>query len=228
MSYLICTFGPDVADRADFDFVSRDAPAGPAWALRAVVEQVAAVALLILLLPFFVAIILAIRIETPGPALFRQPRFGRDRRSFEVLKFRTMCREGCDRSGAGQTADRDPRITRVGTFLRRSSLDELPQLINVIRGEMSLVGPRAHPCGMEVCGRLCDEVDPRYHARHVVRPGITGWAQVNGSRGAVKSPEALRQRVDLDLDYVARWSPLLDLWILVRTLAVAIHPDAGG
>jgi len=207
--------------------MSPPAPGGVLWRLRAAAEWSAALALLIFFLPFLAVVACAILLESGRPVLFRQPRFGLNGGRFDALKFRTMLQSGCDPSGAGQTANQDPRITRVGNVLRRTSFDELPQLWNVLRGEMSLIGPRAHPCGMEVGGRLCEDVDPRYHARHVVRPGITGWAQVNGSRGAVKSPEALQRRTNLDLDYVANWTPALDLKIIAKTLGVLIHADAG-
>ncbi|MBX6744039.1 MAG: exopolysaccharide biosynthesis polyprenyl glycosylphosphotransferase [Acetobacteraceae bacterium] len=167
--------------------------------------------------PVLAAAALAIRLESPGPVLFRQWRFGLGSRPILVLKFRTMRIDGCDPTGEQRTAARDPRVTRVGRFLRRTSIDELPQLINVLRGDMSLVGPRPHPLHMRVGGAYYFEAVERYRARHLVRPGITGWAQVNGSRGEVDTIEKARRRVDLDLWYLDNWSLALDLRILLRT-----------
>jgi lipopolysaccharide/colanic/teichoic acid biosynthesis glycosyltransferase len=173
-------------------------------------------------LPLLLLIALAIRIDSPGPALFMQPRYGRGGRRFDVLKFRTMRAEMCDLSGGIQTGRSDPRITRVGWVLRRTSLDELPQLLNVIAGDMALVGPRAHPCGMRVEGRLCEEIVADYDLRHVVKPGITGLAQVSGSRGPVETEAELRQRVGFDLEYITGWSLRLDAVILFRTIGVCL------
>jgi lipopolysaccharide/colanic/teichoic acid biosynthesis glycosyltransferase len=124
-----------------------------------------------------------------------------------------------------QVRANDPRVTRLGAFLRRTSLDELPQLINVLRGEMSLVGPRPHAVGMKAAERDLQHIVSEYAHRHRVKPGITGWAQVNGSRGAVATPEALRRRLKLDLDYVSRASLCLDLQILLRTAPVMFGFD---
>ncbi|MGM0583109.1 MAG: sugar transferase [Pseudomonadota bacterium] len=186
-------------------------------------DFVCAAAALLLLAPLMGLIALAIRVETPGPALFRQPRYGLDGRRFDIFKFRTMRSDLCDASGGMQTLREDPRITRVGWVLRRSSLDELPQLLNVLRGEMSLIGPRAHPCGMRVDGRLCEEISPAYMSRHRMKPGITGLAQVSGSRGPVETEAQLHQRVALDLEYIETWSPGLDMRILLRTLGACVR-----
>jgi len=208
---------------------SRDvvAPSGLRLAFRDTCDWIAALVLTILLAPVLAAISVAILLDTGRPVLFKQPRFGRNQKPFLAWKFRTMVVSDCDLSGARQTEDHDPRITRVGRILRKTSLDELPQLFNVLAGDMCLIGPRAHPCGMRIEGELCEDIDPRYHLRHIVRPGITGWAQVNGSRGAVKDFEALSRRVDLDLEYIRRWSPLLDIRIFFRTIGVALHSDRG-
>jgi exopolysaccharide biosynthesis polyprenyl glycosylphosphotransferase len=160
----------------------------------------------------------AIRLDSKGPALYRQRRHGFNNRIITVLKFRTMRHD----PGAPlqQVRDNDPRITRIGAFLRRTSLDELPQLFNVLRGEMSLVGPRPHAIGMKTCERELTEIVSEYAHRHRVKPGITGWAQVNGSRGPVMSAASVRRRVRLDLEYVARSSLWLDLEILIRSAPV--------
>jgi exopolysaccharide biosynthesis polyprenyl glycosylphosphotransferase len=188
--------------------------------VKGLIDRFLALNFLIVMAPVLALISAAIAIESKGPVIFRQQRFGIGNVPFSIWKFRTMAVARCDPSGATQTSDNDPRVTRVGRFLRRTSLDELPQLFNVLRGEMSLIGPRAHPCGMTVEGQPCEALSSRYHLRHAVRPGITGWAQVNGSRGAVKSAEMLEERVSLDLYYIANWSLLLDMKILLKTVEV--------
>lgn len=195
-------------------------PSGIGWKLKLILEPVIAGILVLVLWPLFLAIALAITVESGLPILFVQPRFGRGGAPFSMFKFRTMRTHLCDLSGAQQTGDIDPRITRVGRFLRKTSLDELPQLLNVVSGHMALIGPRAHPCGMRVQGFLCETLDPRYHDRHVVRTGVTGWAQINGSRGAVKSADMLYRRVSLDLEYIENWTLLMDIRILLRTIVV--------
>ena len=174
-------------------------------------------------LPMLVIAVL-VKLDTPGPALYRQRRHGFNNRVFTVLKFRTMRHD----PGAplAQVRENDPRITAVGAFLRRTSLDELPQLFNVLRGDMSLVGPRPHAVGMKTCERDLTEIVAEYAHRHRVKPGITGWAQVNGSRGPVTSASSVRRRVRYDLEYVARSSLWLDLEVLIRTVPV-IFGDKG-
>ncbi|MFX0540915.1 sugar transferase [Roseovarius sp. S4756] len=203
------------------------APEGMAWSFKKALERSAALFLLALLLPLLLLIALFVKLDSRGPVLFIQSRFGQGGKPFNCYKFRTMHINECDQSGARQTADVDSRITRVGFVLRRASLDELPQIFNVIRGDMLLVGPRAHPCGMRVDGQLCEDLNRIYHTRHAVPPGITGWAQVNGSRGAVKSSQSLQRRVLLDRDYIRNWSLGRDLSILVRTLGVVFHRGHG-
>ncbi len=170
-------------------------------------------------------IAIAIRVDTRGPVLFRQFRHGWNNSEFQVLKFRTMEWWGTlDGTGAQQTRRNDTRITRVGRFLRRTSLDELPQLFNVLRGEMSLVGPRPHPVAMRTEDRLGHEITPEYSHRHRVKPGLTGLAQINGCRGATETAEQMRRRVAYDNSYIESWSMLLDLKILALTpLRVVLH-----
>jgi exopolysaccharide biosynthesis polyprenyl glycosylphosphotransferase len=170
------------------------------------------------LLPALGAIALAIRVDDPGPVLFKQRRHGYNNREFDIYKFRTM-RLGANPSDQvlKQTVRGDPRITRVGAFLRKWSLDELPQLFNVLRGEMSLVGPRPHAVVMRTEERLGEQIVPSYPHRHRVKPGITGWAQVHGARGATDTAEQLRRRIELDLYYIEHCSPLLDLKVLLMT-----------
>jgi len=164
---------------------------------------------------------LAVKLTTPGPVLFRQRRVGQDGEVIEVLKFRTMYADRCDPNAAQQTRRNDPRITPVGRFLRRFSLDELPQLLNVIGGSMSLVGPRPHALGVKAGAIVLDTL-PHYHARHNVKPGITGWAQINGCRGALDSAEKAQQRIVHDLYYILNWSLLFDLRIIKRTAWVIL------
>ncbi len=190
--------------------------------LKTIEDRVGAFLLLVLLSPLLLLIALLIRLESRGPALFKQKRYGFNNEEFTVYKFRSMRAETAQPAETPdaevQQATRDdPRITRVGRFLRKSSLDELPQLINVLRGEMSLVGPRPHAVAHnEQFGAVIDE----YFARHRVKPGITGWAQINGLRGETDTPEKMRRRVEYDLHYIDNWSILFDIRILFLTIFV--------
>ncbi len=189
-------------------------------------DRVGAFLLLMLALPFMAAIAVAIRCETAGPVLFRQQRTGLGNRPFTCLKFRTMHhRPPLEGQAAAfqQTVRGDHRVTRVGGWLRRTSLDECPQLLNVLRGDMSLVGPRPHAPNTTADGRLFQDIVTDYASRHRVRPGITGWAQVNGYRGETPDAASVVQRVQHDLFYVANWSMLLDLRILMRTALCVLH-----
>jgi putative colanic acid biosynthesis UDP-glucose lipid carrier transferase len=184
-------------------------------AAKLVVDKLGATLLLVLAVPMLMAVTLAILLETPGPVLFRQSRTGRGGRLFTVYKFRTMWHAAHARDGQ-QTMRGDPRCTRVGAFLRSTSIDELPQLWNVLRGDMSLVGPRPHAEGLHVRERsFC--ACAQYVQRQRVKPGLTGWAQIHGLRGAADTPEKLRRRVELDLYYVEHWSIWLDLKIIAHT-----------
>jgi lipopolysaccharide/colanic/teichoic acid biosynthesis glycosyltransferase len=170
----------------------------------------------------------AVWISSPGPVLFRQPRRGLDGAVITVLKFRTLRADCEDRLGTRQVENDDPRLTRIGAVLRRTSLDELPQLVNVLRGDMSLVGPRPHAVGMTVGGRPNAELLADYMQRYAVKPGITGLAQVNGHRGRVDTAEQLRSRLDYDLRYIQHCSLLLDLRILfVTALQIITVKDTG-
>jgi putative colanic acid biosynthesis UDP-glucose lipid carrier transferase len=174
-----------------------------------------------MLAPVFAAIALAIKLTSPGPIFFKQRRYGLEGEEILVYKFRTMTvlEDGDDVKQASRT---DSRITRIGRLLRRSSLDELPQLINVIEGKMSLVGPRPHAVAHN---ELYRKLISGYMIRHKVRPGITGWAQVHGLRGETDTVEKMEQRVHYDLDYLSNWSLMLDLRILVRTLRIVVSGD---
>jgi lipopolysaccharide/colanic/teichoic acid biosynthesis glycosyltransferase len=181
-------------------------------------DLIGAALALLFALPLFIAIGLAIKLTSRGPVLFRQRRYGIANSEFEIYKFRTMHSHLGDSSGIDQSRPGDPRVTLVGQILRRTSLDELPQLINVIRGDMSLVGPRPHVPGMRAAGMLYEHLVPSYFERHRMRPGITGLAQVNGFRGSTTERHAAIGRIDLDLTYIENWSFLLDARIIVATL----------
>jgi putative colanic acid biosynthesis UDP-glucose lipid carrier transferase len=204
-----------------------DRPLGGAARLaKAVEDRVLAALVLLLAGPLMLAVAVLIRLDSPGPALYRQQRFGFDGRPIQVLKFRTMHRDRCDSAGAPVVAARrgDPRVTRLGRYLRRTSLDELPQFVNVLKGEMSIVGPRPHAMAQSL--RYADLVDG-YLARQRVKPGITGWAQVNGLRGEAETLARMQERVRYDLHYIENWSLLFDLHIILRTLLVGFsHPNA--
>ena len=180
-------------------------------------DIVAASLLLLPALPLMGLIALLVRLDSPGPVLFRQRRHGFNNEEITVWKFRSM-RADADPSGAQQVALNDDRVTRVGRIIRNTSLDELPQLFNVLAGEMSLVGPRPHPIGMKTAGEDSARLVAEYAWRHRIKPGITGWAQIHGSRGPVHTAEEVRRRVELDVDYIERQSFWLDLYILLMTL----------
>jgi lipopolysaccharide/colanic/teichoic acid biosynthesis glycosyltransferase len=170
------------------------------------------------LAPLFAAIALSIKWTSPGPVFFTQYRYGHRSHRFRIYKFRTMYTHMSDRLGVKQTVTDDPRVTFVGKILRRTSFDELPQLINVIIGDMSLVGPRPHVPGMQAASTLYESLVPYYFQRHAIRPGITGLAQVSGCRGSTANAEAAISRVDYDLEYIERWSLWLDVKIIWRTV----------
>jgi putative colanic acid biosynthesis UDP-glucose lipid carrier transferase len=193
--------------------------------VKAVIDRLGAAVILTLCLPLMIVIALAIAAESPGPVLFRQRRNGWAGRLFTLYKFRTMHHVEPVAANAGQTRRNDPRCTRVGAYLRRSSLDELPQLWNVIIGDMSLVGPRPHADALHARERAGWELVAEYAQRQRVVPGMTGWAQVHGLRGGITSPEQLRRRVEFDLYYIDHWSLLLDLRILAMTPLAVLRAE---
>ena len=200
--------------------------AGWAGLAKAVEDRLLALLVVLFAGPLMLLVAALVRLESPGPALYRQQRFGFDNRPIAVLKFRTMYLDRCDPpDGAVSPARRrDPRVTPVGRFLRRTSLDELPQFLNVLRGEMSIVGPRPHATAQNE--RFAGLIDG-YLARHRVKPGITGWAQVHGLRGEVDTLAKMQERVRYDLHYIENWSLRLDLRIILRTFLVGFsHPNA--
>ncbi len=167
--------------------------------------------------PLLAVIAVLVKLDSPGPVFFRQMRYGFNNRMIEVFKFRTMRTDLADRDAERLTTRDDPRVTRIGRFLRRSSLDELPQFINVVRGEMSIVGPRPHARAAKAGGVLYADAVEAYAARHKVKPGITGLAQINGWRGETRTLEQINQRVAHDMAYIRNWSLWLDLKIIMIT-----------
>ncbi|MEN5083966.1 undecaprenyl-phosphate glucose phosphotransferase [Bosea sp. TWI1241] len=199
----------DVFDRpiAGWDLVLK-------WLFDKVIGSLA----LLLLSPLMLATAIAIKLDSRGPVLFRQKRYGFDNESIDVLKFRSLYHEMADQTAAKQVTKDDPRVTRVGRFIRRTSIDELPQLFNVVfKGNLSLVGPRPHVIHAKTANRAYEQVVDGYFARHKVKPGITGWAQVNGWRGETDTDDKIQKRVEHDLYYIENWSVLFDAYILLRT-----------
>jgi lipopolysaccharide/colanic/teichoic acid biosynthesis glycosyltransferase len=178
---------------------------------------VLALLLIVMLFPLMAAVTLAVKLTSRGPALFRQPRIGFNGQMLEIMKFRTMYVHCTDLLADEQTKRNDRRVTSVGRWLRRLSLDELPQLFNVLGGSMSMVGPRPHAPNTKAGGRLFADLIAQYALRHRVKPGITGWAQVNGWRGETETVEQIENRVMFDLHYIENWSMLLDIKIVLTT-----------
>lgn len=181
---------------------------------------------LLLVAPVMALIALAIRLDSPGPVFFRQRRHGFNQEEIVVWKFRSMRREAADATASRQVTAGDDRVTRVGRFIRATSLDELPQIFNVLSGEMSLVGPRPHAIGMKTGDTESARLVADYAHRHRIKPGMTGWAAIQGSRGPLHSEADVRRRVQLDIDYVERHSVWLDLWILLVTVPVLLGDRA--
>lgn len=188
-------------------------------AAKRMLDVVIATTALIILIPAFAVIAVLVRLDSPGPILFRQRRTGLNGRVFRILKFRTMTviEDGDAISHAKRD---DPRVTRIGDFLRKSSLDEMPQLINVILGHMSLVGPRPHALAHDA---QYSALLPHYGQRFAVRPGLTGLAQVKGFRGEIRQLDCMAQRVDADVEYVKTWSIRSDIVILLRTIPLILR-----
>ena len=186
--------------------------------LKQSMDYVLASVALLILSPVLILTAIAIRIESKGPIFFRQTRFGFNNNEIPVLKFRSMYVDRQDVSGAQRTEKNDPRVTRVGRIIRRTSIDELPQLINVLKGDMSIVGPRPHATMMRVGDKYYFDAVKGYTARHRVKPGITGLAQVRGLRGEIATTERARKRVEYDIYYIENWSPLLDIRIILETV----------
>lgn len=199
---------------------------GWGYVLKWIEDKLIAVIAILLLSPVLLLVAIAIRLESKGPILFRQSRYGFNNKLIEVFKFRSMYHEKRDAHAEVQTVKHDSRVTRVGRLIRRTSLDELPQLFNVLRGEMSIVGPRPHAVRTKAAGRLFEDVVKEYAVRHKIKPGITGWAQVHGWRGETDTEEKIKKRVECDLYYIENWSIQLDIEIILRT-AFAVFSSKG-
>ncbi|WP_248304986.1 sugar transferase [Devosia sp. FKR38] len=199
--------------------VDGNAPVRPlSLAVKRVLDVVLSALALVALLPLLVLVAIAIKVTSPGPVLFVQQRPGLHGALFPMLKFRTMYNHMGDRSGLQQTVKNDQRITRIGAFLRRTSIDELPQLINILLGHMSIIGPRPHPVRMLAGGMDYQQLVPYYAKRWEMRPGLSGWAQVNGLRGPTDRAEVAVARINHDLAYIQNFSIQLDIKIIVATL----------
>jgi Undecaprenyl-phosphate glucose phosphotransferase len=199
----------DIADKpiADWDFVAK-------WLFDKIVGSI----LLLLLSPVMLLLALAVKLDSKGPALFKQKRYGFNNELIEVYKFRSMFIDQSDAGAARLVTKGDPRVTRIGRFIRKTSLDELPQLLNVVfKGNLSLIGPRPHAVHAKAANQLYDSVVDGYFARHKVKPGITGWAQINGWRGETDTEEKIQKRVQYDLEYIENWSVWFDIYILMMT-----------
>ncbi len=198
-----------------------ESPSGLDTAIKYFSDIVLALLILILILPAMLVIALIIKLTSPGPAIFRQRRYGLNGEEFIVYKFRSMtvCEDG---SNITQAQKNDQRATKVGAFLRRTSLDELPQFLNVLQGRMSIVGPRPHAVAHNEMYR---KLIRGYMLRHKVKPGITGWAQVNGCRGETQDLDKMKARIEFDLHYLQNWNIWLDLWIIMRTVWVVLRRD---
>jgi Undecaprenyl-phosphate glucose phosphotransferase len=190
---------------------------GWSWFMKDLLDRVLAVVFIIMLSPIMAAAWVAVRLESKGPAIFKQKRYGFNNELVEVFKFRSMYTDMSDADASKLVTKGDPRVTKVGRFIRKASIDELPQLFNVLTGQLSLVGPRPHATQAKAADELYDQVVDGYFARHKVKPGITGWAQINGWRGETDTYEKIENRVKYDLEYIDRWSIPFDLYIILKT-----------
>ena len=185
--------------------------------IKNIEDRVLGTLLFALAVPVMALVALAIRLDSKGPILFKQRRYGFDNELIEVLKFRSMYTDMSDASASKLVTKGDSRVTPVGRLIRKTSLDELPQLLNVIKGQMSLVGPRPHATEAKADADLYHTVVSEYFARHRMKPGVTGWAQINGWRGETDTHEKIQRRVEADLYYIDNWSLLFDLYIIAAT-----------
>lgn len=190
---------------------------GWSYVIKGLEDRILAALIILMISPILLTLAVLIRLDSPGPAIFRQQRYGFNNNVFTVYKFRSMRNDAGDAKGGAQATRGDARITRIGAFIRKTSLDELPQLFNVLKGDMSLVGPRPHAVAHN---EEYAEIIDQYLSRHKVKPGITGWAQIHGLRGETDTREKMEMRVQYDLYYIDNWSIWLDLRIIFRTLLV--------
>jgi exopolysaccharide biosynthesis polyprenyl glycosylphosphotransferase len=217
-----------------FDFTGAELSSSPSTntlgiqlAIKRAVDVIAAAVLIVIASPILLGAALAIKLTSRGPILFKQSRYGLNSERFGIYKFRSMRIDLSDATGVKQTRADDPRVTSVGRVLRRTNIDELPQLFNVLFGDMSLVGPRPHVPGMRAGGVLYEELVPHYFNRHRMRPGITGLAQINRLRGSTTDAKFAKARIEYDLAYVESWSLLLDLRILWQTFKSEVLRGTG-
>lgn len=219
-----------IGARRDRDYGSLIVSSGPlglrARAVKRALDTTLAGGAVLVLSPILLLVALLVKLEDRGPVFFVQKRTGRGNRFFPILKFRSMRVEKLDASGNRSASKDDDRITRIGRLIRRTSIDELPQLLNVLRGEMSIVGPRPHAIGSLAGDKLFWEVDHRYWLRHSLKPGLTGLAQVRGFRGATDTETDLADRLQADLEYLDGWTIWRDLKIIVNTVRVLVHDRA--
>lgn len=194
--------------------------------LKRLEDLVLGTLILIAAAPFLALVAIAVKLDSPGPVFFRQEREGFNHQRFRIWKFRSMRTDRLEYDDIQQARIGDPRVTRVGRIIRATSIDEIPQLFNVVIGDMSLVGPRPHAPSTRVAGVLFSEATQKYAARHRVKPGMTGWAQVNGWRGETDTDEKLLKRVEFDLFYIDNWSVAFDLYIMARTVAAVLFPKS--
>ncbi len=206
--------------------VARDPLNLPSRFTKRMLDLAVTAPILVMLSPLMALIAIAIKLDSPGPIFFRQQRIGRGNRLFRIMKFRSMRSEEADAAGRRSASRDDDRVTRVGRIIRSTSLDELPQLINVLLGEMSLVGPRPHALGSTAEDMLFWKVDRQYWHRHALKPGITGLAQIRGFRGATETKRDILNRIEADLEYMNQWSLAGDIAILLRTIKVLVHHKA--
>ncbi len=192
------------------------------YVIKSIEDKLLGLLILTLISPLLLIIAILVKLDSKGPVFFRQKRYGFNNQLINMYKFRSMYVDKLDHNASQLTEKNDPRVTRLGRFLRRTSLDELPQFINVVRGEMSIVGPRPHALQAKAAGILYEDIVDQYAARHKVKPGITGLAQVNGWRGNTDTEEKIQKRVDSDIEYINKWSLLLDLKIIFKTVFVVI------
>lgn len=204
--------------------------AGPlglrARAIKRIFDTVLAAVAVVVLAPLLVLVALAIKLEDGGPVFFAQKRVGRANRFFQMYKFRSMSESQADKEGLVSASRDDQRVTRVGAFIRRTSIDELPQLFNVLKGDMSIVGPRPHALGSHAGDKLFWQVDRRYWHRHSLRPGLSGLAQIRGLRGATEHESDLVDRLRADLEYLEGWTIMRDITIVLLTIRVLVHDRA--
>ncbi len=195
------------------------------WIVKTMFDKLIASLAIIIFAPIMAAVALAVKLESKGPVLFKQKRYGFNNELIEVYKFRSMYAEKCDADAAKLVGKDDERVTKVGRFIRRTSLDELPQFFNVLKGDLSLVGPRPHATQAKAEEKLYDDLVEGYFARHRVKPGISGWAQINGWRGETDTKDKILRRIEHDLYYIENWSVLFDLYILAKTPWSLLNSD---